>query len=430
MARGSVIKRGKTWSVRIDAGTAPGRVCENPNKHDRHTTWTTLEDEDATCGQCGSSLGPVVLYRQRKWHPGYPTKKAAQDAQTELLGNLAKGDYTPPNRLTVREFATDQWLPSIEALVAGDNMRPSTAAGYRTQIEAHIVPRLGSVLLRDITAPTLNKLYSELLTSGRRHPGKDGPKGLSPTSVHMVHVTLHRMLKDAVRWQLVPRNMADLADAPRPKKSGEATMAVWSPEQLRAFLKSVENDRLYALWLTLATTGLRRGEIAGLQWSDVDLDAARLRVSRARVVVNHKVIDSDPKTGRSRREMGLDSATVGVLRTHRRRQAEQRLAWGPAYQSTDLVFTWEDGRPLHPNLISKTFARLAGNAKLPVIRLHDLRHSYASAALEAGIGLKVVSERLGHASISVTGDIYSHVRAEVDQQAADQVAGLILGDAG
>jgi integrase len=125
--------------------------------------------------------------------------------------------------------------------------------------------------------------------------------------------------------------------------------------------------------------------------------------------------------------MGLDPATVAALKAHSARQKLERLAWGPGYRGTDLVFTWEDGRPLHPNLISRTFARLAANAELPVIRLHDLRHSYASAALEAGVALKVVSDRLGHSSISITGDIYSHVRAEVDQAAADQIADLILG---
>jgi integrase len=139
------------------------------------------------------------------------------------------------------------------------------------------------------------------------------------------------------------------------------------------------------------------------------------------------VIEGAPKTGRSRREIGLDAATVAALNSHKTRQGAERLKWGPTYAATDLVFTWEDGRPLHPNVISRTFARAAEKADLPVIRLHDLRHSYASAALEAGVSIKVVSERLGHSSISITGDIYSHVRAEVDQAAADKVAGVILG---
>ena len=139
-----------------------------------------------------------------KWHSGYPTKKAAEEARTDLLGHVDKGEYVAPNRLTVKDFAETQWLPSIEALVAGGNMRPSTAAGYRIQVNSYVISRLGGVLLRDLSAPMLNKLYAELLISGRRR-SSDGPKGLSPTSVHMVHVTIHRMLKDAVRWNLVAR---------------------------------------------------------------------------------------------------------------------------------------------------------------------------------------------------------------------------------
>ena len=184
------------------------------------------------------------------------------------------------------------------------------------------------------------------------------------------------------------------------------------------------------MWVLFITTGLRRGEVAGLTWHDLDLTAGRLTVNQARVVVDHKVIESAPKSERSVREIGLDASTVAALKAHRARQATERLAWGPEYQATDLVFTWENGRPLHPNVISRTFTRLAEKAGLPAIRLHDLRHSYASAALTAGVGLKVVSERLGHASISITGDIYSHVSREVDQSAADRVAAVILGGGG
>lgn len=389
--KGTVIKRGKSYSVVIDAG----------------------RDENGK--------------RIRRWHSGYSTSKAAENARVELLAAQAGGTYTAPNKLTVREFAEATWLPSIDALVAGGNMKPSTASSYRCQVNTHIVPQLGSVLLRDLTGPMLNALYGRLLTSGRVRVKEGGSPGLSPTSVHLVHVTIHRMLKDAGRWGLVARNVADLADAPRPRKSGESTMTTWTPDQLRAFLGAVDGDRLQAMWLLFITTGLRRGELCGLRWSDIDLDAGRLRVTTSRTVVNHEVVEGAPKTSGSRREIGLDPATVSALRSHWARQGEERLAWGSSYASTDLLFTWADGRGIHPNIVSKTFQRIARRAGLPVIRLHDLRHSYATAALEAGVALKVVSTRLGHSSISITGDIYSHVRAEVDQAAADLVAGSILG---
>ena len=281
---------------------------------------------------------------------------------------------------------------------------PMASGASRIQVNSYVSPGIGSVLLRDLSGPMLNKLYAKLLKSGCRRVAEGGAAGLSPTSVHLVHVTIHRMLKDAVRWNLLPRNMADLAGPPRPRKPGEETMTVWSPEQLRTFLESVDSDRLQALWLLLITTGLRRGEVAGLRcpirprcWSPAGQPGPGGRRSR------------------------------GALKSHEARQATERLKWGPAYKGTELIFTWEDGRPLHPNVISRTFARAAEKAELPVIRPHDLRHSYASAALEAGVSIKVVSEHLGHSSISNTGDIYSHVRAEVDQAAADKVAGVILG---
>jgi integrase len=186
-------------------------------------------------------------------------------------------------------------------------------------------------------------------------------------------------------------------------------MRVWSPEQLRAFLDHVRGDRLYAAWLLLATTGRRRGEVAGLGWVDVDLDAGRVSPRRPRVVVNHEVLVSEPKTAKGRRSIAIDPATAAALRDHRRWQLEDRLAVGPGWEDAGLVFTWPDGWPLHPERFCKWFEQHARAAGLPKIRLHDVRHSYASAALAAGIPAKIVSERLGHANIAITMDTYSHV---------------------
>lgn len=205
------------------------------------------------------------------------------------------------------------------------------------------------------------------------------------------------------------------------------TERVWSPAQLGAFLTSAKDHRLSALWTLLSTTGMRRGEAAGLAWGDVNLDGGRLTIRRSRVVVNHQVVDSSTKTDSSARTIGLDPATVRALRSHRARQSADRLAWGPEYHSSELVFTLENGEPLHPDLITRTFKRVAKAAGLTPIVVHGLRHSYASAALEAGVDTKIVSGRLGHSSVAITSDLYQHVRAEVDQAAADQVATPILG---
>jgi integrase len=228
-----------------------------------------------------------------------------------------------------------------------------------------------------------------------------------------------------VRRGYVARNVAAAVDLP---KGMAPEMHVWSPEQLRAFLDHARRDRLYAAWLLFATTGMRRGEVAGLRWPDVDLEAGRVSPRRPRVVVNYEVHVSEPKTAKGRRSMALDPATVAALRQHRARQAEERLAVGPRWHDSGLVFTWPDGRPLHPERFTKWFQQIVRAAGLPRIRLHDVRHSYATAALAAGIPAKVVSERLGHATIAITMDTYSHVLPGLDAQAAGTVARLILGD--
>jgi integrase len=228
-----------------------------------------------------------------------------------------------------------------------------------------------------------------------------------------------------VRWGYLVRNVADAADPPTGKS---AERRGWSPDQLRAFLAYVREDDPYAFWLLVTTTGMRRGELAG-RWADVDLEVGRLSVRQPRVVVANLPQPSEPKTARGRRSLALDAVTVAALRKHRARQLEHKLAVGARYQDSGLVFTWLDGSPIHPLRFSRWFEQHARQAGLPKIRLHDLRHSYASAALAAGGPAKVISERLGHATIAVTMDIYSHVLPGLDREAADTVARLILGAA-
>jgi integrase len=247
----------------------------------------------------------------------------------------------------------------------------------------------------------------------------------SPKTVRHVHTLLHKALNDAVRWGHLARNPASLAEAPRPRTP---EMHVWTAEQLRTFLHEVERERLYAAWLLLITTGMRRGEVLGLTWENVDLRAGRLSVVHSLTVVDyHRVAMLEPKTAKGRRSVALDPATIDALRAHRKQQLEERMVAGPTTQDSGLVFTRPSGAPIHPEYVSRRFTQLSRRAGLPRIRLHDLRHSYATAALTTGISAKVVSERLGHSSVSITLDIYSHVLPSIDEEAANTVASFILG---
>jgi len=248
------------------------------------------------------------------------------------------------------------------------------------------------MLLSRLTPEMLERFYGELLVNGRVKGRAN--KGLSRTTVHSVHVAIGRALADALRWRKVSRNVAAEAKAPTPTK---AERPVWSAEQLRRFLVSVADDRL--------------------------------RVASTRVVVGYKVVEGSPKTAKSARTIGLDAATVAVLRVHKSRQAAELLSWGPGRTESGLLFTREDGAGLHPERITRLFETRVNRTRLPRITVHGLRHSYATAGLEAGVALKVISERLGHSSISITGDLYSHVLEHVDQAAADTVASFIFGTA-
>lgn len=379
--RGTIIKRGKSWSVVVEVGRDPdtGR-------------------------------------RVRKWHSGFRTKREAERARTEILGRLDRGTYVEPDRRTLGAYLDQDWLPAMRARV-----RASTWDSYARNVRLHINPGLGALALQALTPAKLNEFYGALLEDGRRN----GEGGLSPKTVRYVHGILRKALGDAVRWTLVPRNVADYADPPSARASAPQ-MKTWNADEVAAFLSHTAEDRLHAAWVLAATTGMRRGEILGLRWTDVDLNATRLSVQQTLVSVAYKVEFSTPKTARGRRSLALDATTVEALRTYRKGQLEERMAWGPAYEESGLVFTREDGRPIHPDRFTQMFDKHVKDAGLPRIRLHDLRHTYATLALAAGVHPKVVSERLGHATVAFTLDVYSHAVPALQEDAAERVASLIF----
>jgi integrase len=319
-------------------------------------------------------------------------------------------------------FLRDEWLPAKQA-----QLRPTTFEAYRMNCEVHILPALGGRRVQELQPAMLNAFYRSLLNGGR----VDGKGGLSPKTVRHIHGIIHKALRDAGRLGYVPRNVAEFADLPTRAANADTSapmeLQVWSPDQLRAFLAGVAGDRMAAAWRLAAITGMRRGELLGLRWSDVDLDNERLAVRSTRVRAGNIVVVSHTKTRAGTRVVDLDPGTVAALRTWRKEQMKERLAVGPRYADSGLVFTMPDGTAITPNRFSIWFRKHVKRLGLPRIRLHDVRHSYATAALAAGVPAKVVSERIGHANVGITLDTYSHVNPGMGRAAAAQVAALIDG---
>ncbi len=201
-------------------------------------------------------------------------------------------------------------------------------------------------------------------------------------------------------------------------------MVTWTANQLETFLDGVQGDKLGAAYHLLASTGMRRGEALGLRWSDADLDAGRAAIRQTVIAVNHVPTFGTPKTAKGRRTLSLDDNTVTVLREHRKRQLAERLLMGAGWTDHGLVFCRVDGGLLHPERFTRSFSDRVRQLGLPKIRLHDLRHGWATMALSAGVHPKVVQERLGHANIGITLDTYSHVTEGLHDDAAERVAAL------
>ncbi len=422
---------------------------------------------------------PATGRRRQKWHSGYRTKREAERARVDLLSKLDRGEYVEPSHQSLGEFL-EEWLRAIEPTV-----RPSTFDSYLRNIRNHVSPHVGNVRVNKVDGGTLNRLYAYLLANGRRRPSRTGrgyslqvvgralelradgltlaatadrlraelPEAdhitkdtlacllrrhangdtadvgshLDSRTVNYVHTIIHRAFKDAVRWGRLARNPADAADPPRggPKSDGVHS---WDAKTLREFLaaSAASGDRLHALWVLLATTGMRRGEALELRWSDVDLDAGRLRVVQTIIQVRSKVTVGEPKTARGRRPIALDVGTVAVLREHRKRSLEERILVGPDFGDQGLVFHQPDGSCLKPDAVSAAFVRRVRKAGLPPLMLKGLRHTWATLALESGIHPRVVQERLGHSTIAITLGIYSHVAPTLHDEAAQLVAELVL----
>ena len=226
---------------------------------------------------------------------------------------------------------------------------------------------------------------------------------------------------------MIARNPVDDCDPPKQPSPGSIEMSTWTRPQLNAFLSHVRGDRFYAAYLLAARTGMRRGEVLGLRLQDFDPEHGRIQIRQTLLSTDYKLAFGEPKTERGKRSLKLDRDTVAALQAHLDRQADEMAAVGDAYQDHGLVFANEDGTPKHPVLLSQEFERHVRDAALPEIRFHDMRHTYATLALQAGINVKIVSSRLGHANVAFTLNVYSHAIPEMDEEAAETFAAFMGG---
>jgi integrase len=323
--------------------------------------------------------------------------------QQRQQGLLALGP-----KQTVAQYL-EGWLDDT----AQHRLRPRTFVRYRQLVRSHALPVLGKVPLQKLTPQQLSHLYGKKLAGG-----------LSPRSVQFLHAVLHGALKQATLWGLIVRNPADAVKAPRPQRHQMQTL---DHEQTQRLMATVEGDPLEALYVLALMVGMRQGELLGLQWADLDVPSSRIQVRHSLQWHQGGIWSLDePKTGHSRRGIKLPPTALLALKFHRARQAEQRLAAGPAWDDHDLVFCNSLGRPIErANVVARSFRPALHRAELPIIRFHDLRHTYATLALRDGVPVKVVSETLGHASIILTLDTYSHVLPDMQDDAAARMERLL-----
>jgi len=373
--RGSIRKRSKTsWEICVDTGRNP-----ETGKRLRHFESVKGSKRDA----------------QRRLH--------------ELLLSVEHNTYAKPSRMTASQFL-EEWLQDYVAI----HTAPRTRERTEEIVRLHLIPALGSIPLSALQPQQIQRYYSRALESGRR----DGKGGLLPSTVHKHHRILFQALKYGVKHGIIARNPAEYVDSPPPEHKEPAVPLT---EDVQLIIDKASDTPYFTLFYTKVYTGLRRGELLGLRWCDVDLDTSTLSVRQTlQQLRNRQYIFKKPKSPHSRRHIDLPPSLVVLLWNHKMRQEFQRELLGTSLSPTDLVFCHPDGRPLRPNSVTRAFHDIARSLSLQGISLHSLRHAHATILLQQGVHPKIVQERLGHSSISTTLDIYSHVVPGLQQAAAQR----------
>jgi integrase len=360
----------------------------------RGDSWTAIVD-----------LPPDPATGRRRQKRITARTKRELELQVANLIQAGQAGFTDAAKLSVREYF-DRWLDAT-----APTLRDVTVRRYRDIVRLHIAGVIGGTPLAKLTPADVQRLYANRL------------RVLSPATVRYIHAVLHHALDDAVTWGLLFRNVADVVQPPQKARN---EMHTWNAEQVGRVLRAAADDPLETFWRLAIFTGMRRGELLALKWPDFDLDAGALFVQRSLGRgLTSRLEEGEPKSRSGRRRIALSPSVVESLKRHRVRQLEYRLAVGDAYRDHGYIFVNETGGFIHPNVLYRRFRGLTARAGVPVIRFHDLRHTSATLLLAEGVHGKIVQERLGHANIAMTLDLYSHVTADMQRDAADRLDALI-----
>lgn len=343
---------------------------------------------------------PISGKYKYHWASVKGTKKDAEKRLSELLHQLDNGTFMKPGKTTLAEYL-ERWLRDY----VRPNLAPRTAEGYEHICRRHIIPALGNITLTGLKPEHIQHYQSEKLLGG-----------LSHQTIRHHHMALHRALQMAMEWGMLTRNPADAIHPPRAQV---IEMQTWDEDEIITFLEAARSTPYFALFHTALFTGMRRSELLGLRWCDLDLLLCKAYVTRSlHVQKGGQVIIRQPKTTKGKRMIDLSPLAASILRDHQEKQALDRTMFGIPLKDDDYVFSDLEGKPLLPNTITHAWIKLVKRIGIKPIRLHDARHSHASLMLKQGAHPKVVQERLGHASIQVTLDIYSHVAPGLQEAAA------------
>lgn len=377
MARGHIRKRvyksGTTWQITIELGL----------------------DENGV--------------RQRMFKSTYGTKKEAEKEMQQMLNELDGGTFVEDTKITVASYLRN-WIK----IYVKPNLAPTTIDGYKSNVENYIIPQIGTILLQKLSPMHLQDMYLKLSQNGRL----DGKGGLSPTTIRAIHRTLGKALDQALRMEQIKRNVSTLVTIPKVKPY---KAEIYDESELINLLNVAKGTEMEMPITLGATLGLRRGEILGLKWSDINLKESKMTINNNLVSTMAGAVFTTPKTSKSCRTLELSEGIVTLLKKHSLEQRENRMKLGTEYYDKDLVCCYPDGNFYVPKNFSKKFAWFLKSKGLKHIRLHDLRHSNATLMLTYGIPAKVASERLGHSSISITLDLYSHVTTSMQKNVADKI---------